>query len=121
MNLPQTAHQLRAKAGLSQESLAERVAVTANTVARWERGELSLSLDRLQEIAIACGHVVGLTLTEYVAYQGDIEELAAIMGWFSNDAGPGSRETFTDIDFNLMAWRETSGLVLIHPDFSPSN
>ena len=34
--------QLRRQLGLTQEQLAEVVGVTANSVARWERGELGI-------------------------------------------------------------------------------
>ena len=36
-----TIRQLRDQAGWTQVELAERLGVTANTVARWERGEVS--------------------------------------------------------------------------------
>jgi len=34
---------MRTKCGLTQRGLAELVGVAANTVARWERGEVSIS------------------------------------------------------------------------------
>jgi putative transcriptional regulator len=40
---PKQLHRLRKRLGLSQSKFATEVGVTANTVARWERGELGMS------------------------------------------------------------------------------
>lgn len=49
---PTRLRQIRKRLQLSQESFAERIGVAANTVARWERGELGmrLSTERLIEM-----------------------------------------------------------------------
>ncbi|MBI3049241.1 MAG: helix-turn-helix transcriptional regulator [Acidobacteria bacterium] len=39
---PSDLRRLRRRLGLSQAGFAERVGVTSNTVARWERGELGM-------------------------------------------------------------------------------
>jgi DNA-binding transcriptional regulator YiaG len=39
---PRTLKRLRRELGLSQAKFADLVGVTANTVARWERGELGM-------------------------------------------------------------------------------
>jgi DNA-binding transcriptional regulator YiaG len=36
-------HAIRRKLGLTQTALAEAIGVTSNTVARWERGEMTIS------------------------------------------------------------------------------
>ena len=43
---------LREKRGLSQEKLAVLLGVTANTVARWERGELNIRHPKILEMAL---------------------------------------------------------------------
>lgn len=45
----------RIEAGLTQEQLAEAVETSQATVARWERGEVDLSVKKLLEIAEALG------------------------------------------------------------------
>ncbi|HYB22738.1 MAG TPA: helix-turn-helix transcriptional regulator [Solirubrobacteraceae bacterium] len=45
----------RQRAGLSQRALAARLGVPPSTVARWEAGEHSPSLDSLQSVVRACG------------------------------------------------------------------
>lgn len=50
-----TLRRLRKGAGLTQVALAERLAVTANTVARWERDEV--------RITDAMARLITLTLT----------------------------------------------------------
>lgn len=49
---PRTLKRLRRELGLSQAKFADLVGVTANTVARWERGELGMrpTTGRLIEI-----------------------------------------------------------------------
>ena len=52
----QTIRELRTAAGLTQKQLAERVGVTANTVARWERGMVTVgTVATLQALADALG------------------------------------------------------------------
>jgi DNA-binding transcriptional regulator YiaG len=46
---------LRRRLGLSQTGMAALVGVPANTIARWERGEMAMrqAMDRLIRLAIA--------------------------------------------------------------------
>jgi len=48
----------RAKLGESQEALARRAGVVANTWSRWERGDVKPTLDNLPGIAKALGITV---------------------------------------------------------------
>jgi transcriptional regulator with XRE-family HTH domain len=41
---------VRKKAGLTQTQFGERVSISLNTVAMWERGELRISLENLNKI-----------------------------------------------------------------------
>jgi transcriptional regulator with XRE-family HTH domain len=42
----------RRRAGLTQAALAEKIGVTANTVARWERGEMRIGQPEIVETAL---------------------------------------------------------------------
>jgi transcriptional regulator with XRE-family HTH domain len=46
---------LRRRLGLSQSQMAEVVGVPANTIARWERGEMQMqpAMDRLVRLTVA--------------------------------------------------------------------
>ena len=48
MDTKEILHELRAKRGLSQDELAERVFVTRQAVSRWETGETTPSLETLK-------------------------------------------------------------------------
>jgi transcriptional regulator with XRE-family HTH domain len=54
----------RKAAGLTAAQLAELVPVTTTTVLRWERGEVSPSLDYLERIADALGLVLSVELID---------------------------------------------------------
>jgi transcriptional regulator with XRE-family HTH domain len=45
----------RRRAGLTQRQLAERLGLRQATIARWERGDRSVSLDDVEMVARACG------------------------------------------------------------------
>ena len=45
----------RKSAGMSADELADVIGVAANTVYRWERGELEVSVQRMREVADATG------------------------------------------------------------------
>ena len=54
--------QLRLRAGLSQQALADRLGIEAATVARSERGRRRVDVVELQLWAVACGS----SLTEFM-------------------------------------------------------
>lgn len=58
--LQENIYTLRRKAGLSQEQLAERLAVTRQTISKWEGGHSVPDLEKLQAMAA----VFGVTLDE---------------------------------------------------------
>jgi transcriptional regulator with XRE-family HTH domain len=45
----------RARAGLTQQELAQRIGTTQSAVARWERGRARPSLETLLRVVRACG------------------------------------------------------------------
>ena len=47
--------QAREEKGLSQKQLAEKIGVTAKTIAKWETGETSLTLDNLEKLTEEIG------------------------------------------------------------------
>lgn len=47
--------ELRKERGLTQEELAEKIGTTTQTVGRWENRTVSISIQRLNEIASALG------------------------------------------------------------------
>ena len=60
--LQENIYALRRKAGLSQEQLAERLAVTRQTISKWEGGHSVPDLEKLQAMAA----VFGVTLDELI-------------------------------------------------------
>jgi transcriptional regulator with XRE-family HTH domain len=55
----------RLRAGLTQAELARRVGRTQSQIARWERGDVKPSLERLRELIRACGLELTLGLANY--------------------------------------------------------
>ena len=51
MDVKDVLHELRAKKGLSQEELAEKVFVTRQAVSRWETGETTPGLETLKQLS----------------------------------------------------------------------
>jgi transcriptional regulator with XRE-family HTH domain len=54
----------RLRAGLTQETLAERVGKTRPQIARWETGAVAPSLDTLVDLIRACGFDLPLELAQ---------------------------------------------------------
>jgi ribosome-binding protein aMBF1 (putative translation factor) len=54
----------RRRAGLSQAQLAQRARKPTSVVGRWERGEVTPSLETVRTMIRACGLELGFTLTE---------------------------------------------------------
>lgn len=52
MDTKEILHELRAKRGLSQDELAEKVFVTRQAVSRWETGETTPSLETLKQLSV---------------------------------------------------------------------
>lgn len=50
----------RNRIGLSQAALAEELGVTANTIARWERGELAIGSSKMVSLALNSLQTIGL-------------------------------------------------------------
>ena len=51
MDTKEILHELRAKRGLSQDELAEKVFATRQAVSRWETGETTPSLETLKQLS----------------------------------------------------------------------
>ena len=51
MKISEKIRELREKAGLTQEELADRVGVQRNTVWRWENGKAKLKADNIQRLS----------------------------------------------------------------------
>lgn len=54
--------EMRKRAKLSQQDLADKLFVSRSTVSRWENGELTPSIVNLKEMAKLYGVSVGLSL-----------------------------------------------------------
>ncbi len=52
----------RRRAGLTQAQLAERLATTQSTIARWERGGRDPSFGTLEQIIKACGLAMSIRM-----------------------------------------------------------
>ena len=81
---------LRKKAGLTQTELAEKLNYSDNTVSRWERAELTPTVETLEQIAQIYNVDLGNLLKENVikiqeknTRMGKIKKLATILGCFS--------------------------------------
>ena len=71
MTLNEKLLSLRKKEGLSQESLAEKLGVTRQTISNWESGQTSpdlLQAGKISEIY----HWMNLLITNWVLYAGTI-------------------------------------------------
>lgn len=58
-------YEARRRAGLTQAELARRAGTSQSAVARWERGEVKPSLERLRELIRACGLELTLGIASY--------------------------------------------------------
>ena len=59
MTLHERIFELRRAAGLSQETLAERVGVSRQAIGKWENGAALPGLDNLQALAATLGVKIG--------------------------------------------------------------
>ena len=64
INMHMNLQELRVKAGLTQKELAIRVGCAQSEISRIERGERSISVDRLQQLAMALNVPVATLLGE---------------------------------------------------------
>lgn len=69
----------RRRAGLSQETLAEKLGTTQSAVARWESGAVSPRLDTLERILEACGFEPRIPLRPLSAEDG--EQIRERLAW----------------------------------------
>lgn len=64
MKLNEKIYWCRKRAGLSQESLAERIGVSRQSISKWETGEASPEISKLPLLASAFGVTVDWLLSE---------------------------------------------------------
>lgn len=65
MNIGKQVKQIRKIKGVSQKELASRLGIAPNTLYRYERGDIAISLDMINKIAAA----LGVTISElYLGY-----------------------------------------------------
>ena len=64
INMYMNLQELRVKAGLTQKELAIRVGCAQSEISRIEHGERSISVDRLQQLAMALNVPVAALLGE---------------------------------------------------------
>lgn len=62
---PDLIREARARAGLSQAALAQRVGRPQSTIARWERGNRLPSLETTRDVVRACGLDLGFALARF--------------------------------------------------------
>jgi transcriptional regulator with XRE-family HTH domain len=73
MELGKAIAAMRARAGLSQQALAERAGTSQPAVARLERGGVSPTMAMIERLAAAAGHEVRLELVPVVAVDPVVE------------------------------------------------
>ena len=64
MKLNEKIYWCRKRAGLSQESLAERIGVSRQSISKWETGEASPEISKLPLLASAFGVTADWLLSE---------------------------------------------------------
>lgn len=57
--------EMRRRAGMTQEDLAEKVGQTQSYISKWERGELRLDLVQVRELCVAMRTTLSAFATEY--------------------------------------------------------
>ena len=76
----------RKKTGLTQAQVAERISVEKETVSRLESGKISLTVDRLQQLALIFGCSVNDLLKEPgVELQAQAETIAGMLRPLSHE------------------------------------
>ena len=75
MNLGNNLFQARKKAGLSQESVAEKLGVSRQTISKWETGETIPDIYQSKKLA----KLYNLTLDELIDFNIDIKEIEEII------------------------------------------
>jgi transcriptional regulator with XRE-family HTH domain len=55
----------RLRSGLTQQQLATRAGTSQSAIARWEKGDVVPSLERLREVVRACGLELGFRIANY--------------------------------------------------------
>ena len=75
MNLGNNLFQARKKAGLSQESVAEKLGVSRQTISKWETDETIPDIYQSKKLA----KVYNLTLDELIDFDIDIKEIEEII------------------------------------------
>ena len=62
MELSEKIKELRERAGLTQEQLAEQMGVQRNTVWRWENKKANLKAENIQSLSSSCSIVIILLI-----------------------------------------------------------
>ena len=75
MNLGNNLFQARKKAGLSQESVAEKLGVSRQTISKWETDETIPDIYQTKKLA----KLYNLTLDELIDFDIDIKEIEEII------------------------------------------
>ena len=75
MNLGNNLFQARKKAGLSQESVAEKLGVSRQTISKWETDETVPDIYQSKKLA----KLYNLTLDELIDFDIDIKEIEEII------------------------------------------
>ena len=75
MNLGNNLFQARKKAGLSQESVAEKLGVSRQTISKWETDETIPDIYQSKKLA----KLYNLTLDELIDFDIDIKEIEEII------------------------------------------
>ena len=75
MNLGNNLFQARKKAGLSQESVAEKLGVSRQTISKWETDETIPDIYQSKKLAI----LYNLSLDELIDFDVDLKEIEQII------------------------------------------
>ncbi len=75
MGIGNSLYGARKKKGISQETVAEKLGISRQTVSKWETGETLPDIRQAKRLAV----LYGLSLDELIEFDGDVQEIQEVL------------------------------------------